>query len=43
MTVMIQCTHDFQVADVGMLQLNKAEAKLYAEEIVMVTFLIISS
>ena len=43
MTVMIQCTHGIQVADVGMLQLNKAETKLYAEEIVMITFLIISS
>ena len=44
MTLMIQCTHDIQVADaVGMLQLNKAEAKLYAEENVMIIFLIISS
>ena len=43
MTLMIQCTHGIQVADVGMLQLNKMEAKLYAEENVMIAFLIISS
>ena len=42
MTLMIQCTHGIQVADVGMLQLNKSEAKRYAEENV-IAFLIISS
>ena len=43
MTLMIQCTHDIQVAYVGMLQLNKSEAKVYAEKNVMIAFLIIDS
>ena len=28
----MQCTHSNQFADVGMLQMNKAEAKRYVEE-----------
>ena len=30
--LIIQCTHNIQVADVGMLQMSKAEAKPYVEE-----------
>ena len=39
----MQCTHSNQFADVGMLQINKAEAKRYVEENITITFMIISS
>ena len=39
----MQCTHSIQSADVGMLQMNKAEAKRYVEENVTKKSTIISS
>ena len=39
----IQYTHSIQFADVGMLQMNKAEAKRYLEENIAIIFMIISS
>ena len=39
----MQCTHNIQFADVGMLQMNKAEAKRYAEENITILSMIISS
>ena len=39
----MQCTHSNQLADVGMLQMNKAEAKRYEEENITIMSMIISS
>ena len=39
----MQCTHSNQFADVGMLQMNKAEAKHYVEENIAIMSMIISS
>ena len=39
----MQCTHSIQFADVGMLQMNKAEAKRYVEENITIMSMIISS
>ena len=39
----MQCTHSNQLADVGMLQTNKAEAKRYEEENITIMSMIISS
>ena len=39
----MQCTHSNQFADVGMLQMNKAEAKRYVEENITIMSMIISS
>ena len=39
----MQCTHSNQLADVGMLQMNKAEAKRYVEENITIMSMIISS
>ena len=39
----MQCTHSNQLADVGMLQMNKAEAKRYEEEYITIMSMIISS
>ena len=39
----MQCTHSNQLADVGMLQINKAEAKRYEEENITIMSMIISS
>ena len=39
----MQCTHSNQLADVGMLQMNKAEAKRYEEENITIVSMIISS
>ena len=39
----MQCTHSNQFADVGMLQMTKAEAKLYVEENITMTSMVISS
>ena len=39
----MQCTHSNQLADVGMLQMNKAEAKRYEEENIAIMSMIISS
>ena len=40
---LMQCTHSNQLADVGMLQMNKAEAKRYEEENITIMSMIISS
>ena len=37
----MQCTHSIQSASVGMLQMNKAEAKRYVEENITIIFMII--
>ena len=39
----MQCTHSNQLADVGMFQMNKAEAKSYEEENITIMSMIISS
>ena len=39
----MQCTYSNQFADVGMLQMNKAEAKHYVEENITIMSMIISS
>ena len=39
----MQCTHSNQLADVGMLQMNKAEAKRYVEGNIIIMSMIISS
>jgi len=39
----MQYTHSIQFADVGMLQMNKTEAKRYVEENITIMFMIISS
>ena len=39
----MQCTHSIQFADVGMLQMNKAEAKRFVEENITIMSMIISS
>ena len=39
----MQGTHSIQFADVGMLQMNKAEAKHYVEENITIMSMIISS
>ena len=39
----MQCTHSNQLADVGMLQMNKAEAKRYEQENITIMSMIISS
>ena len=39
----MQCTHSNQLADVRMLQMNKAEAKRYEEENIAIMSMIISS
>ena len=39
----MQCTHSNQLADVGMLQKNKAKAKRYGEENITIMSMIISS
>ena len=39
----MQCTHSNQFAEVGMLQMNKAEAKRYVEENITIMSMIISS
>ena len=40
--LVMQCTHSNQLADVGMLQMNKAEAKRYEEENITIMSMIIS-
>ena len=39
----MQCTDSNQFADVGMLQMNKAEAKRYVEENITIMSMMISS
>ena len=41
--LVMQCTHSIQFADVGMLQMNKAEAKRYVEENITIMSMIVSS
>ena len=41
--LVMQCTHSIQFADVGMLQMNKAETKRYVEENITIMSMIISS